>query len=132
MAVCLNTTGETVLSVPSFLDMVISFLQLSVVIWIAIAIMYLVAYCHSFIQVFKRRQAVRSLQTILYHKNEKEDVECSICLETFQEKDRVKVLPCKHIFHEQCAQGWIGNIRGVCPLCRQGIFQNKQDVRLIN
>ena len=57
-----------------------------------------------------------------------EPIECSICLEDFKKNDLVKVLPCKHVFHEHCAKGWIVNIRGVCPLCRQGIFPKQEDV----
>ena len=57
-------------------------------------------------------------------------LECSICLETFKPGDRVKVLSCNHIFHEHCASSWIVDVRGVCPLCRRGIFPTVEDVRM--
>ena len=57
-------------------------------------------------------------------------LECSICLETFKPGDRVKILPCNHIFHESCASSWIVDVRGVCPLCRRGIFPTVEDVRM--
>ena len=55
--------------------------------------------------------------------------ECPICLETFQRDDKVKVLPCGHLFHEKCAASWIVDVRGICPLCRQGVFETTKEVR---
>lgn len=34
-------------------------------------------------------------------------VECAICLEDFVKGDRVRVLPCKHIFHLDEVDGWL-------------------------
>lgn len=34
-------------------------------------------------------------------------VECAICLEEFIKGDRVRVLPCKHIFHLEEVDGWL-------------------------
>lgn len=34
-------------------------------------------------------------------------VECAICLEEFVKGDRVRVLPCKHIFHLDEVDGWL-------------------------
>ena len=55
--------------------------------------------------------------------------ECPICLETFRGEDKVKVLPCGHLFHEKCASSWIVDVRGICPLCRQGVFGTTKEVR---
>lgn len=110
--------------------MVISFFQLSVVVWISIGIMYLIAYCSSLWKVFKRHRAARAIPTIAYHPESDcgEGVECAICLEDIKQNELVKILPCKHIFHDHCVKGWVVNIRGICPLCRQGIFPKNDDV----
>ena len=63
-------------------------------------------------------------------REEEEEEECPICLECYKENDPVKILPCKHVFHEECARSWIVNIRGTCPLCKQGIFAKVEDVHL--
>ena len=50
----------------------------------------------------------------------RESEECPICLEDFKEGEPVKRLPCGHLFHAACVKEWIVDVRGVCPLCRQG------------
>lgn len=43
---------------------------------------------------------------------------CPICLENFTLRERVKLLPCAHIYHKECIETWL-NIHGTCPVCRQ-------------
>lgn len=45
-----------------------------------------------------------------------DESECSICLESLKELT-VKEMPCKHRFHGDCLDKWLG-IQGSCPLCR--------------
>ncbi len=33
--------------------------------------------------------------------------ECIICLEEYQEGEKIKTLPCKHLFHSACIQAWL-------------------------
>lgn len=42
---------------------------------------------------------------------------CSVCLECFAENDLVKVLGCKHFFHQKCIDPWLKKTLK-CPLCR--------------
>eukprot|EP00826_Nyctotherus_ovalis_P039301 TRINITY_DN376_c0_g4_i1.p1 TRINITY_DN376_c0_g4~~TRINITY_DN376_c0_g4_i1.p1 ORF type:complete len:256 (+),score=37.49 TRINITY_DN376_c0_g4_i1:80-847(+) len=42
---------------------------------------------------------------------------CSVCLECFAENDQVKVLGCKHFFHQRCIDPWLKKTLK-CPLCR--------------
>jgi hypothetical protein len=46
-----------------------------------------------------------------------DDVECSICLNPFFSTDKVFSLPCKHVFHPKCLEGWIVKDNS-CPECR--------------
>lgn len=137
----LNATGETILRNPTFWDMFLTFLQLSVVLWISIALLYGCAYLSACFQRRHRRQVCHSIPTVAFKEvkselfewreemtSRKRD-ECPICLETFQGDEKVKVLPCGHLFHEKCAASWIVDVRGVCPLCRQGVFGTKKEVR---
>ncbi len=56
--------------------------------------------------------------TDLIHQNS-----CSICLEDFREGEIASILPCCHIFHQECVSPWIKK-KNSCPNCR--IDTNKQ------
>lgn len=43
---------------------------------------------------------------------------CPICLERFVDEEKLKVLPCKHIFHEKCIDEWLDTGHFVCPDCK--------------
>lgn len=52
-------------------------------------------------------------------KYEKE--ECTICLEMFEDGEKVKVLPeCLHTYHSECVDKWLKN-KSSCPLCRSSL-----------
>lgn len=48
---------------------------------------------------------------------------CSICLCEFQVNDRVKRLPCGHLFHKTCLDPWFLDVTSSCPVCKQHITQ---------
>ncbi|OVA02747.1 zinc finger protein [Macleaya cordata] len=44
--------------------------------------------------------------------------QCSICLTTFKDEEKVKVLPdCNHSYHPECVDRWLIT-HSNCPLCR--------------
>jgi hypothetical protein len=43
---------------------------------------------------------------------------CTICLESYQEGEKLRILPCKHRFHMSCVDAWLTTKSGTCPLCR--------------
>ncbi|KAF8610020.1 hypothetical protein BDV93DRAFT_539940 [Ceratobasidium sp. AG-I] len=47
--------------------------------------------------------------------------ECAICLSSFARGDRVRVLPCSHVFHVDEVDGWLLNRRKVCPICKADV-----------
>ena len=49
-----------------------------------------------------------------------ENFQCIICMEEFQEKEKVKLLPCGHIFHDNCIKQWLLNQK-TCPFCKDEI-----------
>ncbi len=60
---------------------------------------------------------------------------CVICLEQFQDGDRLRVLPCEHRFHTSCIDKWLSGsysyedcFTGLCPTCKKkpniGILSN--------
>ena len=45
---------------------------------------------------------------------------CIICMEEFQEKERIKYLPCGHLFHHDCIRQWLLKEKS-CPFCKSEI-----------
>ncbi|KAH7433663.1 hypothetical protein KP509_07G080000 [Ceratopteris richardii] len=52
---------------------------------------------------------------------QKSQDECAVCLNPFQEQERVTILPTReHLFHVSCIDMWLQSHPN-CPLCRQNI-----------
>ncbi|AES99623.1 putative transcription factor C2H2 family [Medicago truncatula] len=69
--------------------------------------------------------AIKKLPIILHQSNTSnhalEETECCICLSTFRDGEKVKVLPsCDHYFHCECVDAWLVN-HSSCPLCRASL-----------
>ncbi|TQE10337.1 hypothetical protein C1H46_004049 [Malus baccata] len=54
--------------------------------------------------------------------------DCSICLESFTDGDKLICLPCEHRFHAACLSPW-ARIRGDCPYCRRVIVVDSQNAK---
>ena len=55
--------------------------------------------------------------------NNYKDITCNICLEGFQIGNIIRVLECKHEFHERCIITWLKS-RNTCPVCRHELESN--------
>ena len=42
---------------------------------------------------------------------------CPICIEEFVEKERIRTLPCFHIYHVRCIDRWLKR-NAKCPICK--------------
>ena len=48
---------------------------------------------------------------------------CSICLDDFEDGERIRVLPkCHHAFHTDCILPWLTERQGCCPLCKTSVL----------
>ena len=53
--------------------------------------------------------------------DEKDDIECPVCLADFEPEDTLRLLPvCKHVFHQECIDAWF-DAHSTCPLCRASL-----------
>jgi hypothetical protein len=54
--------------------------------------------------------------------------ECAICLTEFARGDRLRVLPCSHLFHDsECLAKWCAT-HDSCPVCRRGLRYVPEEV----
>ncbi|KAF7274844.1 hypothetical protein GWI33_012491 [Rhynchophorus ferrugineus] len=64
------------------------------------------------------RQQLDQLLTKVFISNTSRNVAaCTVCLNNFEDKEILKVLPCNHEYHNSCIDRWLSNNR-TCPLCR--------------
>jgi len=49
---------------------------------------------------------------------------CCICLECFACGDRLRRLPCKHLFHLDCIDEWLTTSSDICPECSQPVVDD--------
>ncbi|EEF39939.1 E3 ubiquitin-protein ligase MPSR1 [Ricinus communis] len=65
------------------------------------------------------RASIESLPSVDVQEIGDRDSECAICLEEWEigAGAVVKEMPCKHRFHGNCIEKWLG-IHGSCPVCR--------------
>ena len=49
------------------------------------------------------------------------DINCTICLEEFNNDEEIIKLKCNHLFHSKCIDDWIKKNQS-CPLCRVNLL----------
>eukprot|EP00123_Amoebidium_parasiticum_P018730 comp24272_c0_seq1/m.45283 comp24272_c0_seq1/g.45283 ORF comp24272_c0_seq1/g.45283 comp24272_c0_seq1/m.45283 type:complete len:360 (-) comp24272_c0_seq1:434-1513(-) len=54
-----------------------------------------------------------------------EDCMCVVCLGDYEDKQHLRILPCKHHFHRECVDKWLG-LNQACPLCLRNIDGSSQ------
>ncbi len=73
------------------------------------------------ILALKNRGTGKSLTSSRRRKNSLYDTgNCGICLEDFDQGEELLVLPCAHLFHEDCVGDWLST-HGTCPFCKAQI-----------
>jgi len=69
------------------------------------------------------RDVFSNLPTIVFKmevEESEEDMFCPICLEDYFDNEELVELPCKHIFHIDCAEEWLSK-EDSCPMCKQSV-----------
>jgi len=45
---------------------------------------------------------------------------CVVCLTDMAKGEKIKILPCTHIFHIKCIDKWL-KVNKLCPICKRNI-----------
>ena len=51
-----------------------------------------------------------------------ENTSCCVCLDDYDNGDKLIILPCKHMFHSRCIKPWLTERQATCPLCKASVF----------
>lgn len=52
---------------------------------------------------------------------------CTICLDEFVVGDKLRCLPCNHVFHAECIAKWLIERSATCPLCKIDLYEEETE-----
>ena len=84
-----------------------------------------------YIQNYKRYYLTKgTLNTLPLHNFQLGDQfeTCAVCLEDFRVNDKLRVLPCDHVYHSKCIDTWLVKTNSVCPQCRKRVFPSNENL----
>lgn len=70
-----------------------------------------------------RVNIINSIDSYAYHKKKKDEEMCAVCISKLENKEQVKSLGCKHVFHSKCINSWLKH-KLVCPCCKAKVTIN--------
>ncbi|MFS7899486.1 putative transcription factor C2H2 family [Helianthus anomalus] len=106
---------------------------------IATAISYLRSLIFTFLGISPYPSDDAMLLTLSHHLNlnrllsykhapDPVDSDCVVCLNRLTTGEHVRKLPCHHVFHKECFDGWLHHLNFNCPLCRSPVVFDERVV----
>lgn len=71
------------------------------------------------------KEAVKNLPDVTI---DSENKNCPICLKTFRIGEKVKEMPCKHVFHSVCILTWLEKVNYIHSVTSIKFYEVKIDI----
>ncbi|KAH9514616.1 hypothetical protein Btru_023073 [Bulinus truncatus] len=93
-----------------------------------VGLVYLVIkMCKDHIKKKVNRLSSKHLKKIPVRKFKKGDYydTCAICLDEYEEGEKIRVLPCDHVYHTKCIDPWLTKNKKTCPVCKRRVIPGR-------
>ncbi|KAL3083566.1 hypothetical protein niasHT_039518 [Heterodera trifolii] len=122
----------TIKASPGYYDLIkylVPFVAIVGICFVVLFISLMIRLCRERRRLARKRlprSYLKKIPTKKYRKGDPEET-CAICLEDFQEAEKLRVLPCRHAYHCKCIDPWLTKSRKVCPVCKRRVGPRNSD-----